>query len=152
MKTAQLLSAIFCFALLSACHHDDDPIYTLPTTNKAFEGEWFLVQVNGSIAGTQDSFPEGEIIWNFNTANHTVTITNNNTDPDAVDLFDSGTYTYSIQANTVTPEICSESIFVDNTGLGCFTFDQDNLTLSQVENDGYELHFVKTFPFILQKH
>ncbi len=132
-----LLIPAFC---LTSCSDDDEnePMYTFPEVSDP----WKLVNVSGSITGASYDFEPGTIMWTFN-VDQTVTIVNNNTEENAEDFFDSGTYDFHFEANDATPEMCEQSFFVENLELGCMEATDTQLTLSQVWADGYQLTFIK---------
>lgn len=108
----------------------------------SINGTWKLVNVSGGIAGTNDDFADGLITWKFN-ANHTVTITNNNTDDSKQDILESGTYDYVFNTNEATPELCAINISIGGTNMGCYTVTATQFTMSQVESDGYLIKLVR---------
>lgn len=58
---------------------------------------WHLKNVSGGIAGVDNDFNNGVIIWEFKSETSSVTVTNTNSDTAIEDGLDSGTYTYSIE-------------------------------------------------------
>lgn len=142
MKTKTFLIAfLLCGFSLVSCHDDDDgnPGPVSYPIDQQLEGKWHLTNVSGGIAGTDDDYSFNEIVWDFHTEQHTVTVTNMNTDPQKIDFFDSGTYNYTFNANTSTPELCAQTIAIDGVNLGCYEFEFSSFTMSQVESDGYLL-------------
>lgn len=137
MKFLLLLLPAFC---LTSCNDDNEsePVYTIPEISVAYK----LVNVSGSIAGVSHDFDPGTITWTFNT-DETVTVVNNNTNDNVEDFFESGTYEFHFAPSEPTASQCAESIFVDDTDLGCQQVTDDGLILTQVWADGYVLSFVK---------
>ena len=90
MKTKLSILGILLVLILSGCSNDSD------NSGAIVAGKWKLVQVTGSFAGTQSNFEPGTISWEFNPRNQSVKVINNNTDEDLTDLFESGTYDYSV--------------------------------------------------------
>lgn len=98
-------------------------------------GQWKLVSVDGTFAGIHDTFPAGTITWDFNPITQTVTVTNNNTNSNLWDLFDTGIYTYHFVNVPDAP--CSQSLDIDGTVYGCYTFSNDSLVIDQSIADGF---------------
>lgn len=69
--------------------NDNDPII--------IKTLWNLTNVSGGIAGVNNDFDLGTIIWTFSADNSTLTVINNNTDDTIEDGLDSGTYPYTIE-------------------------------------------------------
>jgi hypothetical protein len=139
MKKFLLLLSI---VLITSCNNSDDS-----NSTPSIDGAFRLSNVRGGIAGTDDDFNDGSITWTFEN-NGTITVWNTNTDDSKQDLIESGTYVYTFQPNTVTPETCTTALYIDGVSYGCFTLNGDTLTLSQVENDGYEVTLIKLNPVI----
>lgn len=130
---------------LVSCHNDDDhaaPMLLFPLDSQ-MEGEWHLTNVEGGFGGRHYDFPAGEIVWDFHTQTHTVTVDNNNTDEAKVDFFDSGTYSYAIIKNPQNPGNCAYKIVIKGTNLGCYGFAGDTFTMSQAGLDGYTLRLIR---------
>ncbi len=140
MKNLKILTLLIAPCLFMASCKDDDTSNTNDTLPAA--GVWKLVNVSGSIAGSSHDFEPGTIAWTFN-EDGTVTIVNNNEDENAEDFFESGTYDFHFEANQNTPDLCAQTLFVENMELGCQTETDTQLVLSQVWADGYQLTFVK---------
>ncbi|MFT3794226.1 hypothetical protein [Flavobacterium sp.] len=142
MKTVKLLTLALSLVLLSCSDNDDkEPTQQIvtPQPTASINGTWHLVNVNGGFGGTSDDFPVGMITWEFNQAQQTVTVVNNNTDPQAQDILPSGTYDYDFVANEATPEICNTNIKIGNTNLGCYSIGSQTFVMSQIEADGFEI-------------
>lgn len=142
MKQLQFLP-YFLFALtLFACHQDSDNNFPVPV-NPSINGEWTLINVSGGIAGTNDDFPSGTITWTFNTADAKVTVVNNNTDDSKQDILEDGIYPYTFEVNTAAPDLCATTISIGGMNLGCYNVTTHELTMGQVETDGYLLKLVR---------
>jgi len=140
MKNLRLLLVLLPALIMTGC--EEDNATPMNYQQEAAEGEWNLVNVSGSIAGVNQDFAPGTIAWTFN-ENGTVTVVNNNTNEQAEDFFDTGTYDYSFVANEDNPQACAIVLEVDNINFGCQTINGDELVLSQVWADGYQLTFEK---------
>jgi len=143
MKKLTLLPFFLFTLILCACHSDDNPTYYPLPANQSLEGEWKLVNVRGGIAGTNDTFPEGTILWKFNSINQTVAVTNNNTDDQRQDILPSGLYHYAIVANEATPELCAQTLQIDDINMGCFNIGLTEFTMNQTESDGFFITLVR---------
>ncbi|PKQ45114.1 hypothetical protein [Confluentibacter flavum] len=61
---------------------------------------WHLKNVSGGVAGVDNDFNSGVIVWEFKDATSTLTVSNNNSNAAIEDGLNSGTYTYSIDDNS----------------------------------------------------
>lgn len=99
MKTIKLLLLSSIFILASSCvvddHSDDLPSYL---------GTWKLTKTSGTIAGMTTEFEPGLIKWTI-TAD-SIYVVNNNTNPDLLDGFETGTYAYTFHVDLITTEDC----------------------------------------------
>lgn len=140
MKTIQLLALLGLLSVV-ACDDDDhrEPVLVPTTAVHGVDGEWNLIQVMGDFTGGSYSYAEGEIRWVFDPEAQTVEVVNLNTDPNKVDVLESGTYSYSFEANGSTPELCSQIIKVDGLDMGCYDIGENELTMSRIEVDGLAL-------------
>ncbi len=109
------------------------------------EGCWSLVNVSGGFAGTNTNFPKGWITWDFNTANQTITIVNNNLfEAPLYDGLESGTYNYN---NTLTFTSCGNEttpINIINQFESCYAITNDTLTINNNQiADSFTLTLVR---------
>lgn len=132
MKTKLSILGILLVLILSGCSNDSD------SSGAIVAGKWKLVQVSGSFAGTQSNFEPGTISWEFNPKNQSVKVINNNTNENLTDLFESGTYDYSI-VTSENPEICSKILKINNIDMGCFEIVNGDLKIDQAYVDGYTI-------------
>ena len=132
MKKQLSILGILLALIVSSCSDDAKS----PTTHD-ISGQWKLVTVDGTFAGIHDTFPEGTITWDFNPITQMVTVTNNNTDSNLWDILDTGVYNFQFVNNPDLP--CSESIEIDGTVYGCYSFVNNNLIIDQSVADGYTL-------------
>ncbi|WMI68840.1 hypothetical protein [Mangrovimonas sp. YM274] len=134
MKTQLLIALLFFSSLYSCCNSDDDNANT-----NNLEGSWNLVRVTGGFAGVDDEFEPGLIIWDFNTSNTTITVTNNHTENTIYDGLPTGTYNYNL---STTEE--GEYITVENMLNGQLNISGNQMTLDDnVTADGFLLSFNK---------
>ena len=143
MKKTLYLFAFLAFSTTLVSCHDDDDNNSGPTSfpfDEQLEGKWHLVTVSGGIEGTIDNYAFNEIVYDFDTETHTVKVMNTNTNETKVDFFDSGTYHYTFEVNTITPESCTQTIVINGTDLGCYSFEANQLTMTQIGDDVYTLN------------
>lgn len=138
MKNLKLLSVFLIAMIFSNCNNDDDK-----TGTTTLNGSWKLIETSGTIAGTTDTFAPGTITWNFNDADSTFTVVNNNTDQDALDIFDSGAYPFTIVQAPIANSICNEFLELDGTDYGCFYITNNTLQTNEGSADGIILKFTR---------
>lgn len=138
MKTMKLLLLLVITSLTLSCNNDDDN----STENNSFYDSWSLIKVNGGFAGTNDEFEPGTIVWHFN-ENGTVTVTNNSTDNEATDFFESGNYSFQFMIIESTNGGCETSLSINGIDFGCYTIENNSLTLNQQPTDGYLVTLVR---------
>ncbi|RKS01823.1 hypothetical protein [Flavobacterium sp. 102] len=126
---------ILLLILLSGCSNDSNP------NSDAVQGQWKLINVSGTFAGIDNNFAPGLITWNFNPTTQTVTVVNNNTDPDKWDVFETGVYNYLIIDNPEFP--CGEIIKIDGIEMGCFSVTDNEFVIDQSIADGFRLKLVQ---------
>ena len=131
-KSILFFTTFIFFTVVTSCSTNSNS-----STTDSFAGAWKLVNVNGTIAGINNNFPLGMITWNFNSNNQTVTVVNNNTDPNLWDVLETGTYNYQFINNPDLP--CGESIKIDGVEYGCYTFANDSLVIDQSITDGFAI-------------
>lgn len=138
MKKILSLLAISLLCVIGCCNNDDDK-----STVPVLQHKWTLINVGGGFAGNEYTFEEGLITWKFN-ADGTVQIVNNNQDENKPDGLDSGTYDYSVVANTSQIESCAESMKVDTYTFYCYSIDaQGRLILDDSPVDGMKHTFIR---------
>ncbi|MCF6129961.1 hypothetical protein L1S35_09755 [Flavobacterium sp. AS60] len=130
MKKQHLILGILIMLLFVGCSKDS----STPTSDSV-TGQWKLVNVSGTFAGINNDFPEGMITWDFNPITQTVTVTNNNTDPNLWDVLETGVYNYHFVNNPEMP--CAESIYIDGSEYGCYSVVNDSLIIDQSIADGF---------------
>jgi len=139
MKIINLLRInLLALLAISCCNNDDgNPV------NQQIEGKWHLVQVSGGFVGINHVYEPGTISWEFNANTNKLKVINTNTDENKQDIFDTGTYDFGFEPNTTTSELCPESIILDSIDYGCYTIDDDELTISQLESDGFLIKLIR---------
>lgn len=132
MKKLFFATFIGINAILSSCSNDNNL-----TSEKSVEGRWKLVNSRGTFAGINNNFTYGLITWDFNSITQTVTVINNNTDPNLLDILETGVYNYQFINNPDSP--CGESIEIDGSVLGCYSIINDSLVIDQSIADGFAI-------------
>lgn len=132
MKTFSLY-LIFGLFLFGGCTDKDDE----PENN--LKGTWSLIRLSGTISGIENNYPTGAITWNFNDSN--VIIINNDTEHE-YDAFESGNYPYTLHHVEVGTD-CTETISINEIDMGCYYFNNNELYINQLANDGVALKLVK---------
>ena len=66
-----------------------------------------------------------------------------NTDEEAADFFDTGSYQFEFVNNEINPEDCDTILNINNTTFGCHNIANDTLILNDQPLDGYRLTFKK---------
>jgi hypothetical protein len=132
MKKLILPFALLLIFILSSCSSDSKSTNTDPV-----QGQWKLVAVDGFFTGTHDTFTPGLITWTFNPITQTVSVVNNNTNPNSNDLLETGVYNYHFVNNPDAP--CAESIDINGTVYGCYTVANDSLIIDQAIADGFSV-------------
>jgi hypothetical protein len=135
MKKLILLFPILLIFILPGCSSDSKSTNTDPV-----QGQWKLIAVDGTFAGIHNTFTPGLITWTFNSITQTVTVVNNNTDPNLWDLLETGVYNYHFVNNTDSP--CEESIEIDGSIYGCYTVANNTLIIDQSVADGFSIQLV----------
>jgi hypothetical protein len=119
----------------------DDPKITPP-----WEGRWSLVEVTGGFAGVEDAYPNGIIVWEFDTNHNRMYVENTNTSDALEDFLPTGEYDFDVATNEENPELCALKAIVNNQDFGCLVQTGNTLYLSQAYADGYELRFERPVP------
>lgn len=138
MKILKLASVLIIALMFSNCSNDDDR-----NDEETLSGMWKLIEVKGSIAGTNDTFEPGLITWNFNPSTQTFTVVNKNTDEEARDIFESGTYPYKVVTSPIANSTCNKSIELNSANFGCITIIQSTLQINDGAADGEILNFIR---------
>ena len=141
MKNLKLLLLLLYIPIAASCNNDDDN-NTPPPVNTTLEGSWKLINISGGFQGMNQDFEEGLITWNFDESEGSLTVVNNNP-ADVYDALGTGDYLYTV--TPVESQSCGSTISVTQNlmihNFGCMTLNGNNLTMSQIESDGFLLTF-----------
>ncbi len=135
MRKLNLFFTLLTVIMLSGCSNDSG------SNADTVEGQWKLINVSGTFAGIDNDFEPGLITWDFNPITQTVSVVNNNTDPNKWDVFETGVYNYQIVDNPEFP--CGEIIKIDGIEMGCFSVTENEFVIDQSIADGFRLQFVE---------
>lgn len=125
----KILLVLSCFVILTNCSVDDSNNDSFDDIN--YLTQWHLTNVTGGVAGIDDEFDLGVVIWTFKDENDTksLSIVNENIDTTKEDFLDSGEYTYSeIEENSIT------YLVINNIEYGAITFPANSTTTNLVLN------------------
>ncbi|GAA4235776.1 hypothetical protein GCM10022291_18500 [Postechiella marina] len=118
-----ILSLIF---IVTSCSLNDNE--NSIETDQVITIEWHLTKSSGGIAGEDYEFDLDTIIWDFDSQNGSLTISNNNTDDNKEDALSSGTYLYELlELNNLV------YIVIDGEEYGeiIFSSNNDAITINQ---------------------
>lgn len=123
-KNGMQKSLMFIFLSLLlvtvSCSDTNDDI------NDPLDGEWHVANISGGLAGINDDYAHGTIIWNFNSQTSKLTVANNNTANTLYDGLESGEYPYSILTKNKVLYL-----LIDGQEFGGITLSQNRLTFNQ---------------------
>lgn len=135
MKTTFFILVLMLSTL--SCNSDDD---TQQNSDPTLDGSWSLVNFTGGLAGIDDDFETGLIIWDFNQDNLELTVTNNNTVNVIYDGFPTGTYDYEIFTET-NGEM---SVVINTVSYRVTTLASSQLVIDEgIVADGFLLTFIR---------
>ncbi|MEO1253758.1 MAG: hypothetical protein AAFY41_02560 [Bacteroidota bacterium] len=101
------------------------------------QGSWNLINVSGGLAGINDSYNKGLIIWSF--GENMVEIENRSVDENYLDTFESGKYPYQIINSN---NQLYQNLKVDGLNLGSITtLNNRQLIVDQRAADGFLYFF-----------
>jgi hypothetical protein len=134
-KIISLLVIVTSLTLVSCSKEkNDDSI-------DAIAGTWKLVYVTGSITGVSHHFEPGVVSWTINPTTHVVTVVNNNTNDNMIDIAETGNYNYQVSTDP-NPSGCGETfIFDEIMDLGCVSIENGHLIMNQNYADGMRVEF-----------
>jgi len=119
MKKLLLIFITCALCLSSSCDNDN--------ANTKSES-WFLVNISGGIAGINEDFEKGIIVWTFNEEDAILTVENTT---GSTNGFESGTYSYNI-LNTNDQRY----LVVENNEIGGITTSGNQLIINQNMQSG----------------
>ncbi|MEM5563516.1 hypothetical protein WNY78_00300 [Psychroserpens sp. AS72] len=125
---------VFTLMVLS-CNSDDDVVANNEPT---LEGSWSLVNVIGGLAGIDDDYENGIIIWNFNQETQQLTVTNTNTELVIFDGLPTGVYDYEVLTTDDEQTLVLEFY---NFDLSVLTENELILDEGAFTSDGFQLTF-----------
>jgi hypothetical protein len=131
MKTTLFILSILLLTSVTSCHSNDDS-----NSDYGLEGEWNLTHVSGGLVGVDKSFEPGLIVWTFNESTGNMIVVNNS--EDGFSMFQSGTYSFSIQ-----DEGDYNSITIDGMAFGSIEIFQNQVKIDQMVADGFLLELTK---------
>lgn len=132
MKKLLLIIFTCTLCLSSSCDNDNSSDKT---------ESWFLVNISGGIAGINEDFEKGIIVWTFNSEDSLLIVENTT---GSTNGFESGIYSYSIlNVNG------NRYLIVENNEIGGLVTSSNQLTIDQNMQssgsgaDGFILKFEK---------
>lgn len=138
MKNLKLAVTLLLLTLiLFSCSKDDNETTAVPT----LAGQWKLVNVTGGFVGVNHNFPAGQITWNVDTTANTVTVVNNNTNPNLQDILETGVYSYTLDPDPNS--VCTDTFNVNNLDLGCYSVSDTELIITYEYADGMTLRLIR---------
>lgn len=137
MKKIILLSLLPAL-LLTGCGNDDD---AAPAENPTgMVGKWNLVNQSGGFQGQDLNFETGDIVWTFNTETNKIAVVNNSDDANGMTVA-TGTYTYYMLPNNVSPADCEKTLNLEEMDLGCVSIQGNTMIVTPVGADMFTLTF-----------
>tara|TARA_R110002049_G_scaffold90966_2_gene227403 strand:+ start:547 stop:966 length:420 start_codon:yes stop_codon:yes gene_type:complete len=91
MKVYGLIRFLVLIFVLHGCSTE-----STPEKKDKVSGTWNLMNVSGGFAGVDEYFEKGKIIWEFDTKDGTLLVTNNDESGALYNGLPTGTYAYSI--------------------------------------------------------
>ncbi|MDL5513473.1 hypothetical protein QSE00_16725 [Arenibacter sp. M-2] len=91
MKVYGLIRFLVLIFVLHGCSTE-----STPEKKDKVSGTWNLMNVSGGFAGVDEDFEKGKIIWEFDTKDGTLLVTNNDESGALYNGLPTGTYAYSI--------------------------------------------------------
>jgi hypothetical protein len=122
MQKIMMFIFLSLLVITASCSDTNDDI------NDLLDGEWHVANINGGLAGINDEYIHGTIIWSFDSQTSKLTVTNNNTANTLYDGLESEEYPYSILTKN---EVLY--LLIDGQEFGGITLSQNELMLNQNE-------------------
>jgi len=129
MKFKIISVLCFAFFLSLGCHKED--------TQDGIDGQWSMVQASGGIAGFNQAYPKGKIIWKFE--DNKISISN---------MYE-GQLNFSFPTGNYNFQIVDEKdksvLQINNDSYGKIVISNDSLTIDQSPfiSDGFFYTFVR---------
>jgi len=138
MKNLVLFLGLALSGIVSSCDLDNFSSYGETQINSS----WVLKNTSGGIAGINDNFNNGDVIWDFNGANHTLKVSKKiNTTGSGIPA---GTYTYSLKQEGKTSKLVIKQEDVVYTTLNYEFLNENGVVFKDdVVADGFQYTFVK---------
>ena len=142
MKLKSVILVFITLSFLSCSLNNDDN-----SNDDVIITQWNLVHITGGIAGVDEIFEIGDIIWFFDSLSGQLTVTNNNIDDTIQDGLDTGVYDYLFFDDGT-----NIFLLIDGNEFGAidiatnnqeFTIDQ-NITSQGSGADGFLFQFEKS--------
>ncbi len=121
--------------LLLAMTCDEDTDYP----HIGLQGEWQLVRISNSFAGSSRDIEEGLVSWTFSESTRTVFV-DNDSEEGAENGLTSRNYTYTLPEDG---DVCDQTLQVGERDFGCITISGDSLKLSRDYVGGDTFTFVR---------
>ncbi len=126
MKALNVFIIILFTGILTSCTTSGDGL--------DFTTTWNLTNVTGGFAGVDHTFERGLIKWTFYEEDSVIEVTNSNEVESLIDIFETGTYPYSIE------EIDSEyRIFINGSDFGTIYKTSKIMVIDQQFADGFKI-------------
>jgi hypothetical protein len=150
MKTLKIILSIIIIGFFISCQKDNINDLNKRTTRQVedpnqLSGKWTLVNITGGIPGSNISFPQGWITWEFNETNHSLNVINNNLygNP-AYSGLQTGVYSFT---NNITPSNCEnnfQSIEIVDVFYGCYSITNNVLIIKNAQiADGLQYTLIR---------
>lgn len=131
MRALHIFIVAVVFGLCTGCTSGGDGL--------DFTTTWNLVNVSGGFAGVDHTFQRGLIKWTFYEEDGIIKVTNNNDIDSLNDIFETGTYPYTIE------EIGTDyHIFIEGEDFGVIAKTSTIMTINQEQiNDGFLITLIR---------
>ena len=141
MKKITVLLLLYSLFFTSSCQ--ESRVSSSSFSAEQLTGKWSIVQVLAGFSSFIQEYPRTTIVWNFNTANQTVTIQNNSSNTTDRYIFENGTYPYVLTPNSSSDVNCFYTITVGDVNFGCCYLSNGALNFSSIYLDGDYVKLVR---------
>jgi hypothetical protein len=139
----KIYSFLILLLLTTACSKDSN-IEKVDSNTLDLEhdicGRWKLLYVTGGITGVSYNFENEDVTWTINSTTQMVTVVNNNSNDNMIDIAETGNYNYRINTDP-NPLGCGETFVLDIMDLGCVYIQNGHLIMDQTFADGMRVEF-----------